>query len=127
MLIRAAAGLVRLTLPAPAGPYPVGTVALHLIDRSRGNPWAVLPPYREVMVSIWYPAADAARYRLSPQMPPAAAAHYGGPAGYGWLGYRVPPGTVDWVGTVTSGRVGAPVAAQAGPLPVVLYSPGGGE
>ena len=127
MPIAAAAGLVRLTLPAPAGPYPVGMLALHLIDHSRGNPWAVLPPYREVMVSIWYPATDAARYRLSPQMQPAAAAHYGGLDGYGWLGYRVPPGTVDWASTLTSGRLGAPVAAQAGHLPVVLYSPGGGE
>ncbi|MET7509318.1 hypothetical protein [Streptomyces albidoflavus] len=25
----------RLTLPAPTGPYPVGAVPLHLVDRSR--------------------------------------------------------------------------------------------
>jgi hypothetical protein len=122
-----ARGLVRLTLPAPTGPHPVGTAALHLIDRSRRNPWAASPRYRELMVSIWYPARDAARYPLSPQMLAGAAAHYGSPAGYGWLGYRVPPGTVDWAGTVTSGHVGAPLAAEAGRLPVVLYSPGGGE
>ena len=124
---RSSADRVRLTLPAPTGPCPVGTVALHLTDHSRRNPWAGSPPYRELMVSLWYPASDAARYRLSPQMPAGAAAHYGSPAGYGWLGYHVPPGTVDWAATVTSGHAGAPLAARTGPLPVVLYSPGGGE
>ena len=79
------------------------------------------------MVSIWYPAGEVARYPLSPQMPAGAAAHYGSPAGYGWLGYHVPPATVDWAATVTSGHAGAPLAARTGRLPVVLYSPGGGE
>lgn len=120
-------GLIRLSLPAPGGPYPVGTVALHLIDHSRRNPWARVPPYRELMVSIWYPARDATRYPLSPQMPAGAAAHYGSPAGYGWQGYHVPPGKVDWAGTPTDGHLGAPLAAHPGPLPVVLYSPGAGE
>ena len=49
---------VRLTLPAPTGPCPPGTVALHLTDYSRRNPWAASPPHRELMVSIWYPAGD---------------------------------------------------------------------
>jgi hypothetical protein len=30
-----AGGPARLTLPAPTGPYPVGTVDLHLVDHSR--------------------------------------------------------------------------------------------
>jgi len=124
---RSSADRVRLILPAPTGRYPPGTVALHLIDHSRRNPWATSPPYRELMVSIWYPADDAARYPLSPQMMAGAAAHYGSPAGYGWLGYHVPPGTVDWAATLTSGHAGAPLAARTGRLPVVLYSPGGGE
>src|SRR5689334_4625782 len=57
-----AGGLARLTLPAPTGPYPVGTVDLHLIDHARANPWTATPPYRELMVSVWYPARDAGRY-----------------------------------------------------------------
>jgi hypothetical protein len=118
---------VRLTLPAPTGPYPPGTVALHLADYSRRNPWTAPPPYRELMVSIWYPADDVARYPLSPQMPAGAAVHYGSPTSYGWLGYHVPPGQVDWAATLTSGHEGAPLAARTGRLPVVLYSPGGGE
>lgn len=32
------AGPVRLTLPAPSGPHPVGTVSLHLVDASRSDP-----------------------------------------------------------------------------------------
>ena len=112
---------VRLTLPAPTGPCPPGTVALHLTDYSRRNPWAASPPHRELMVSIWYPAGDAARYPVSPQMPAGTAAHYGSSAGYGWLGYHVPPGHVDWAATVTSGHAGAPLAARTGRLPGVLH------
>src|SRR5437762_10077804 len=46
----------RLSLPRPTGRYPVGTVHLHLVDRSRPNPWAASPAHRELMVSVWYPA-----------------------------------------------------------------------
>jgi hypothetical protein len=117
----------RLRLPPPTGRYPVGTVALHLIDRSRRNPWAASPPYRELMISIWYPARDARRCPLAPQMLPGAAAHYGSPDGYGWVGYHVPPGKVNWAATLTGGHVGAPLARHGRPLPVVLYSPPGDE
>lgn len=67
----------RLTLPVPTGRYPVGTVSLHLIDRARANPWTASPSHRELMVSIWYPARDARRYPVAPQMLPGAAAHLG--------------------------------------------------
>src|ERR1700742_2640603 len=76
----------RLRLPPPDGRFAVGTVSLHLIDRSRKNPWPATPPYRELMVSVWYPARDAGRYPLAPQMLPGAAAHYGSQDGYGWQG-----------------------------------------
>jgi dienelactone hydrolase len=115
-----------LTLPAPTGPYQVGTTSLHLIDRSRPNPWTASPPYRELMVSVWYPARDTGRYPRAPQMLPGAAAHFGSAAGAAAQLYHVPAGTVDWAGTLTSGHTGAP-AARGGPFPVVLYSPGAGE
>ena len=121
---------VRLTLPAPTGPYQVGTVALHLIDRARANPWTATPPYRELMVSLWYPARDARRYPLAPQMPPGAAARFGSTAGGGYTGaslYGIPPDTVDFAATRTSGHEGAPVARHGRPWPVVLYSPGAGD
>jgi predicted dienelactone hydrolase len=115
-----------LTLPPPTGPYQVGTTSLHLIDRSRPNPWAASPSYRELMVSVWYPARDTSRYPRAPQMLPGAAAHFGSANGPAAQLYTVPAGTVDWAGTLTSGHTGAP-AARAGAFPVVLYSPGAGE
>ncbi len=113
----------RLALPTPAGPYQVGTVSLHLIDRSRRNPFAASPPYRELMAGIWYPAQHAARYPLARYMLPGAAARFGSPGGHGQQLLGVPPGKVDWAAIRTGGRVGAPVARQGGPFPVVLFSP----
>src|SRR6201996_1721513 len=115
-----------LTLPAPTGPYQVGTTSLHLIDRSRPNPWTSSPPYRELMVSVWYPARDTRRYPRAPQMLPRAAAPFGPAAAPAAQLSQVPTGTVDWAATLTSGHTGAP-AAGGGPFPVVLYSPGTGE
>jgi predicted dienelactone hydrolase len=120
----------QLTLPAPTGPYPVGTVELHLIDHSRANPWTATPPYRELMVSVWYPATDVDRYPLAPYMLPGAAAHFGSAAGNGMLGsslYHIPPDSVDFAAIRTSGHEGAPVARHKRPFPVVLYSPGAGD
>src|SRR4051794_40109366 len=125
-----AGGLARLARPAPTGPYPVGTVDLHLIDHSRANPWTATPPYRELMVSLWYPARNADRFPLAPHMLPGAAAHFGSAAGNGLFGsslYGIPPDSVDFAATRTSGHQGAPVARHERPLPVVLYSPGAGD
>src|SRR6201995_1331703 len=123
---RAHPARARLTLPAPTGPYQVGTTSLHLIDRGRPNPWAASPAYRELMVSVWYPARDTRRYPRAPQMLPGAAAHFGSADGAAAQLYNVPAGSVDWAATLTSGHTGAP-AARAGAFPVVLYSPGAGE
>lgn len=45
-------------LPKPTGPYPVGTVSYHLIDKTRQEQHVQDPehPYRELMVHVWYPA-----------------------------------------------------------------------
>lgn len=122
-----AGALARLTLPAPTGPYPVGTVDLHLVDHCRVNPWTAIPSYRELMVSLWYPATDVHRYPLAPQMSPGAAAHFGGTAGAGPGLYGIPADSVDFAATRTSGHAGAPVARRQRPFSVVLYSPGAGD
>lgn len=87
-----AAGLARLVLPAPSGPYAVGTVALRLVDHARPDPWVASQPYRELMVSAFYPARDAAAYPVAPQMSPAAAKHFdeslGTPVHQGWASPR---------------------------------------
>jgi dienelactone hydrolase len=52
-------------LPKPDGPFAVGTTVRHLIDTgrtvadTRGHP-------REVMIQIWYPAADSSGGRYAP-------------------------------------------------------------
>jgi dienelactone hydrolase len=46
-------------LPEPTGPSPVGTTSLHLKDVSRPDPWAAGVDTRELMISLWYPAAPS--------------------------------------------------------------------
>ncbi|MET9652667.1 alpha/beta hydrolase [Streptomyces sp. NPDC006460] len=55
----AAAGPVatRARLPEPTGPYAVGSSVLHLVDRSRPDPWVPTADGRELMVTVHYPAA----------------------------------------------------------------------
>jgi dienelactone hydrolase len=45
-------------LPAPTGRHPIGWTQLHLVDEDRTDPWVPTGP-RELMVSMWYPAAAA--------------------------------------------------------------------
>src|SRR4051794_28312080 len=114
-----AASAVKVRLPAPTGPYAVGTTSLHLVDRSRSDPWRPAER-RELMVSVFYPASRVIGRAVAPQLASGDAQGFGtfaGPANYG-----VEPGTVDWAATRTHAHVDA--AAVQGPRPVVLYSPG---
>ncbi|MGW4382635.1 alpha/beta hydrolase [Kitasatospora sp. NPDC004531] len=61
-------------LPGPTGGRPVGTVALHLVDRARQDPFAPSPGPRELMVQLWYPALDADAYDRAPYTTPRVAA-----------------------------------------------------
>src|SRR5581483_11056784 len=63
---------VRLTLPAPTGPHPLGTISLHLVDRSRVDPWQDSRPARELMIQLWYPAHAAHDHPPAPWMSPGA-------------------------------------------------------
>ena len=113
---------VRLSLPAPSGPHVLGTVALRVVDFSRRDPWVPQLPYRELMVTLRYPALPAAArsHPRAPQMTPGAA------AGFAALNNLtgVPADRVDWAATATHAHEGAPVDPRGGPYPVVLYSPG---
>ncbi|MEU3371185.1 hydrolase [Streptomyces sp. NPDC006660] len=114
----------RVTLPAPTGPYPVGTTALHLTDDSRPDPWVGSRPHRELMVSVRYPARDVAGHSRAPQMSPGEA------AGFDALNNLtdIPKGRVDWAATRSHAYEGAPIAAHgAHGFPVVLYSPGAAD
>jgi predicted dienelactone hydrolase len=46
-------------LPEQTGPCPAGTTSLYLNDASRPDPWATGVNTRELMVSLWYPAAPS--------------------------------------------------------------------
>ncbi|GHI51284.1 lipase [Streptomyces rubradiris] len=106
-----ASGPVRLRLAGPTGPFAVGAVELHLVDRSRTDPWSGRP--RELMATVVYPAVDVRDRPRLPWLPPGAEralkARYGGALD----GYAMP---------LTHGADGAPV--RPGRYPVLLYSPG---
>ncbi|TGB13330.1 alpha/beta hydrolase family protein [Streptomyces palmae] len=111
------------TLPAPSGPHRVGTTSLHLVDRSRHDPWVPNQPYRELMVSIRYPARDTGGHPAAPLMLPGEAAAYDQQNNLS----GVPQGKVDWAAIRTHARQDAPIDRRGGRLPVVLYSPGAGD
>ncbi|MFF1817539.1 alpha/beta hydrolase family protein [Kribbella sp. NPDC058245] len=48
-----------LSLAKPTGSRPVGTTSLYLKDTSRPDPWVATVPYRELMVSLFYPTFSA--------------------------------------------------------------------
>ncbi|MGH3255609.1 MAG: hypothetical protein ACRDOU_09415 [Streptosporangiaceae bacterium] len=104
-------------LPEPTGPSSVGTTSVYLKDVSRPDPWAAGVNARELMVSLWYPAApsDGPRARY---MTPAESELQ--------LTSRdiadVPP---DVLSTTRTNAISD--ATPAGPqraLPLVVFSPG---
>ena len=101
----------QLVLPRPTGPERIGTVSLHLVDRSRPDPWVPSESAREIMVQLWYPASDVRRHPRAPWVSPGVAERIN------------PPGS-PVILPVTHAYADAPV--RPGRHPVVLYSPGFG-
>ncbi|GAA2773879.1 acetylhydrolase [Kitasatospora cinereorecta] len=114
----AAPGPVRLTLPAPTGPHPVGVVPLHLVDTSRPDAVAGPGKHRELMAGVWYPACGTEGLPRAPWMAEGALR-----ALLADVGFPLDPA----LGPLTAGYVGAPVRRTGGRLPVVLYSHGSGS
>ncbi|MFI6326426.1 alpha/beta hydrolase family protein [Nonomuraea sp. NPDC050556] len=108
-----------LVLPAPTGADPVGTVSMHLVDRSRRDPLVRSVRFRELMVSVWYPAQASDR-PLAPHMSPKAAADWDEHSAPG-LGIK--PGAVNWAATATHARSGAPATGR---YPVIVFASGDG-
>ncbi|SEG98735.1 Platelet-activating factor acetylhydrolase, isoform II [Nonomuraea solani] len=52
-----AASDTRFAIPHPTGRYEVGRDTLHLVDGGRRDPWVPKAGARELMVSMYYPAA----------------------------------------------------------------------
>jgi predicted dienelactone hydrolase len=110
-----AATAVRPTLTPPTGHDRIGVIPLHLLDRSRPDPWVSAQPVRELMVSLWYPARRTHGQPVFPWLPAGAWDRFGQDNG-------IPPGSV--LVPRTHGRVDAPVDRRHGGRPLVLYSPG---
>lgn len=91
---RTASADVRLRLPAPTGPHPVGLTTWYLVDRSRCDPWDDTIPVRELMATVFYPARSVRRHPPAPQLGAATAAVFGALAPYQHPG--LPPAGVDW-------------------------------
>jgi dienelactone hydrolase len=108
----------RLSLPEPTGRYPVGTLALHLVDRARNDPFAPTPRHRELMVRLWYPAATGRGPRapyLSDGVSAVLIEQLNALAGTDY--------PADLLTFPTRSRERAP-AACARRRPMVLFSPG---
>ncbi|GAA1337586.1 lipase [Streptomyces sanglieri] len=109
---------VRLFLPRPSGPHALGTVALHLSDLGRRDPWVATRPVRELMVQLWYPARSPAGLPRAPWMAGQAAAVFQ------QTGYLLP----EYVTLPdTHARIGATADRRGGRRPVILYSHGHGQ
>ncbi|MGK5739317.1 alpha/beta hydrolase family protein [Micromonospora sp. URMC 103] len=106
---------VRPTLPPPTGPFPVGKVSLHLVDRSRPDPIAGPGRHRELMADVWYPARNVWRYPLARWMPAAPLRALLASAGFDADAAVAP---------LTAGHEGAPVRHTGERLPVVVFSHG---
>ncbi|WP_017596308.1 alpha/beta hydrolase family protein [Nocardiopsis potens] len=111
---------VRLAPPEPTGPYAVGQVRLHLADEGRGHPWVAGAERRDLMVTLWYPAAEDGGGEPARYVPEAVEGVLDGELEQAGL----PREAVDFAGSPVHASIGADPAPGAGPMPVLLYSHG---
>lgn len=111
-----------LKLPAPTGRYATGESTFRLVDNSRSDPWVPNQPYRELMISVFYPAVHTGGKPSTNQFPAAGSALIGASLD---SANNLPAGLVKWAATKTHSVQDAAMAP--GRFPVVLYSPGAGD
>ncbi|MEV1083837.1 alpha/beta hydrolase [Streptomyces sp. NPDC050211] len=107
---------VRLELPRPTGQSAIGRDTLHLVDKTRPDPWVPEAGARELMVSLYYPARPG-HGRTAPYMTTGEARAFLEDRD---LAGTVPAETLS--GTRTHARPGARPAQ--GKYPLVVLSPG---
>ncbi len=104
-------------LPAPTGHQPVGVTSLYMKDTSRPDPWVPTVPYRELMVSVFYPATSAhgpTKQYMTAQESELNLARLG-----------IPDLPLDTFSKVrTNAVVDAKPAGRPHSLPLVVLSPG---
>ncbi|GAA1972340.1 alpha/beta hydrolase [Catenulispora subtropica] len=108
---------LQFSLPASTGPYAAGEEVLHLTDTSRLDPWVPASGYRQLTVSMFYPARQGTG-QPAPYMSLGEA--------QGFVQDRVPPGFGVTAEEVASVQTGAFTGAKAAPgkFPLVVLSPG---
>jgi len=90
---------------------------VHLVDRSRPDPWVPSIPFRELMIQLWYPAGAVDDYPRAPYITAATA-----------RAYEQLMSLPDLNLPILATHLGAPLRPRPGGWPVVLYSHGlGGE
>ncbi|MFE3460053.1 alpha/beta hydrolase family protein [Nocardiopsis aegyptia] len=115
-------GSVVLSPPEPTGPHAVGRTELHLVDPERGHPWVEGTTERDVMVSLWYPAEPDDGDELAPYVSASAGSALASELEQVGL----PRSAVDVASSCSNAFAEADAALDAGPFPVVLFSPGFG-
>jgi len=116
---------IEAKLPAPTGPHRIGTVSTRLVDTSRHDPWVKSVPYRELMISVWYPAAGKPGgdgHHFAPYMTPGAAERWNAISPHG-----IPKDAIDFAAMRTHAREGAPADTSGGRRPVLLYAAGAND
>ncbi len=91
--------------PKTTGPFQVGTITRHLVDRSRSEPHEGVSGDREILIQIWYPSEDSGRkdyYRM-------------------WQETTLKTESLALVRTCAS--VGSSLAGRVTEYPVILFSP----
>lgn len=108
-------------IPAPEGPYKIGTATWQYDDTTRTDPYAPAPDWpRKIMLQAWYPAEAAPGARPAPWCGQIAVF---GPAIAREVG--LPPFFLNHLTLVQSHSIAnAEVRAQEGGWPVVIYSHG---
>jgi predicted dienelactone hydrolase len=112
-------------LPAPTGPYHIGTSVFHLTNTAMPDPLAKTPgQFRELMVQIWYPADAQATGTPAPYLPDPKLVQ----ALKGEEHDRQDPAVFDsWLSVKTAAILDAPIAAKPASFPVLFFSHGLGE
>lgn len=105
-------------LPAPSGPYAIGTQTIHLVDESREEEFTEESgDFRELMVQLWYPAGERKGTR----------APYMDPLTFDWLKHQAPLPLFmipDHAYTFVHTHAFLETDAAPGSFPVLVFSHG---
>lgn len=105
-------------LPAPSGPYAIGTTTFYWVDDSRVDPYAGGP--RQLMAQVWYPADYPVSAPLSPYL---EQLDIGGPVIA--RQFNLPPFALNHVNqAITHTYQNPPISQGQNTFPALIFSHG---